>query len=72
MKKYEYIAYIDYYHRCLVNGDIDTQTCKLMISNKIMCAWNDSQIAGEDMYNILRHSDSIFQELAERIKRKEK
>lgn len=72
MKKYEYTMRIDYYYRRLVNDDIDIQTCKLMISNEIMAAWNDSQVAGEDMYNILRHSDGIFQEIAERIKRKEK
>ena len=70
MKKYEYIAYINYYHRCLVNGDIDTQTCKLMISNEIMCAWNDSDINGYDMTEILEHTDGIFQEIANGYKRK--
>lgn len=67
MKKYEYMAYIEYYHRCLVNDDIDTQTCKLIIANEIMRAWSDSQISGDDLYNILKHSDRVLQEIVKRI-----
>lgn len=72
MNKYERMTWIDYYHRRLINEDIDTQTCKLMVSNEIMRAWDDSEITGEDLYNILRHTNGIFQEIAKRIEQKKK
>lgn len=72
MDKYGCMTQIDYIHRHYENSDIDTQTCKVMISNIITKAWNDSDINGYDMTEILEHTDGIFQEIAKRISEEEK
>lgn len=72
MDKYGYMMQIDYVNRRYENSDIDTQLSKLMISNIIISAWNNSDINGDDMTEILERTDGIFQEIVKRIDKEEK
>lgn len=65
MKKYEYMMEIDRLRRIYENGDIRTSICQLKISDIIMRAWNDSEIDGRDMTEILSHTDALFVEIDE-------
>ena len=67
MKKYEYMMEIDYFRRIYENGDIATSICQLNISDIIMRAWNDSKINGQDMAEILSHTNALFIEIAKRV-----
>lgn len=67
MKKYEYMMEIDRLRRIYENGDIATSICKLNISNIIMRAWNDSKINGQDMEEILFHTNALFIEIAKNV-----
>ena len=67
MKKYEYMMEIDRLRRIYENGDIRTSICQLKISDIIMRAWNDLNIYGEDMAEILSHTNALFIEIAKRI-----
>lgn len=67
MKKYEYMMEIDRLRRIYENGDIATSICQLKISDIIMSAWNDSKIGGQDMTEILFHTNTLFIEIAKRV-----
>ena len=67
MKKYDYMMEIDLLRRIYENGDIDTSTCQLKISDIIMRAWNDLIINGRDIEEILFHTNALFIEIAKRI-----
>ena len=67
MKKYEYMMEIDRLRRIYENGDIGTSICQLKISDIIMSAWNDSKLDGQDMMEILFHTDALFIEIAKNV-----
>lgn len=67
MKKYDYIMEIDSLRRIYENGDTATPICKLKISDIIMRAWNDSKINGQDMEEILFHTNALFIEIAKNV-----
>ena len=67
MKKYEYMMEIEHLRRIYENGDIDTSTCQLNISDIIMRAWNDLNINGRDMVEILFRTNALFIEIAKRV-----
>lgn len=72
MDKHEYMNQIDCVCLRCKDVEINTDYCKLAISDLIMRAWNDSHLSGGDMGEVLAYTDGIFQEIGERIKQEEK
>lgn len=72
MDKHEYMNQIDCVCLRCKDFEIDTDYCKLAISDIIMRAWNDSHLSSGDRGEVLAYTDRIFQEIAERIKQEEK
>ena len=67
MEKHEYMMEIDRLRRIYENGDIATSLCQVTISDIIMRAWSDSKINGQDMAEILFHTNALFIEIAKRL-----
>ena len=58
---------IDCLRRVYENGDVAVTLCQVKISDIIMRAWNDLNIYGDDMVEILSHTNALFIEIAKRI-----
>lgn len=72
MDKYEYMSRIDCIRRCYINGDLSTQICKMSISSVIMDVWNNPRFNMSDSLEIIAHTDTLFKEIAQKIKQEEK
>lgn len=72
MVKDEYLTQIDCIRHCYINGDLSTQICKMSISSVIIYVWNNPRFNMSDSLEIIAHTDTLFKEIAQKIKQEEK